>query len=106
MGQTIPDKKTILHLPGYEAEQWCLDMSILLTDLCFSESALIDEQHKLYARSIEGYMYEDGRRAHGSPHIKHISQLLQGDHRITVDLMQFLGNMGPTGCATRFLAEQ
>jgi hypothetical protein len=93
MDQTIPNKKTILHLPRYEAEQWCLSMSILLANLCVSEGILMDKSNHLIARSIEGYMHGDRRRAHGSPHIKRVAQLQQGDHMTTLDLMVFLANI-------------
>lgn len=39
-------------------------------------------------------MWGDGRKAHGSPHIKRIAQLEQGDHMLTVDIMMLLTNMG------------
>ena len=93
MSQTVPDKKTILHLSRHEAEMWCLNADLLLIEICLHESFFIEERGRQTARSIEGMMYGDGRRAHGSPHIKRISQLLAGDHRVTVDLMMFLTNM-------------
>lgn len=93
MSQTVPHKKTVLHLPQREAEMWCLTTTIMLTNMCLTEGLLMSEQSSVTARNIAGMMHGDARRAHGSPHIKRISQLSEGDHMVTVDLMLFLTNM-------------
>ncbi len=90
---TVSDKKTILHLPTREADMWCTTTSILLTNMCLKEGFLLNDSSKLIGRNIEGMMYGDARRSHGSPHIKRISQLRSGDHTLTIDLMMFISNL-------------
>jgi hypothetical protein len=84
-------KKTILHLPPAEAQDWCDRVSREMTTLWMKETLGRSSLTKYAALSLQTMMRD--RRKTANPHLKRAQELRDGDCDLTRDLGAFVLNM-------------